>query len=170
MSSFRGSAALAALLALLPGCGFTPLYGTHSAGRAPSVAAELAQVQIPPLPDRLGQELRNMLIDSMHSGGAAEEFKYRLAVRVKEADINLGLQQNSTSTRGQVRITAEYWLSDSTSGASLLHETLRASTGYNILVNQFGTVLSNEDAREQGLQEIATDMTQHMALYFHGKP
>jgi LPS-assembly lipoprotein len=154
---------------LLSGCGFRPLYGANGASHAPAVAAQFASIQIPPLPDRIGQEMRNKLIDSLHASGPDADFKYRLTVRVREADLNLGLQQNSTSTRGQVKISAEYWLTEADSGKTLLHETLRTSTGYNILVNQFGSVLSNDDARDRGLDEISDEMTTHLALYFNTK-
>ena len=170
MSSFKTlstrNAAVAAALLLLAGCGFTPLYGSHSATHQPAVSAQFASIEIPPLPDRTGQIMRNLLIDSLHPGGAAGDYRYRLNVQVVETVVNLGLQQNSTSTRGQVRITAKYSLTDEQSGKTLVTETLRTSTGYNILINQFSSVLSQDDAEQQGLQQIANDMTQHLALYF----
>jgi LPS-assembly lipoprotein len=156
-----------AVCLLLAGCGFRPLYGTDSASHAPAVAQQFAAIQIPPLADRIGQQMRNKLIDTLHPAGPDAAFKYKLNVRLREADIDLGLQQNSTSTRGQVKITADYWLTDAGSGKTLLHETLRTSTGYNILVNQFGSVLSNDDARDRGLDEIAQEMVMHLALYFN---
>ena len=110
--------------------------------------------------------MRNLLIDSLHPGGAAADYRYRLNVSISESVLNLGLQQNSTSTRGQVRLTVKYSLVEEKSGKTLLTESLRTSTGYNILINQFSTVLSQDDAQAQGLQQIANDMTQHIALYF----
>jgi LPS-assembly lipoprotein len=110
--------------------------------------------------------MRNYLIDQLHPAGAATDYKYRLNVSIREADINLGIQQNTTSTRGQVRLTVDYYLVDEASGQTLLKETLRTSVGYDILLNQFSSVLSEEDAREQGLQQLAGDLTEHLALYF----
>lgn len=154
------------LLAALAGCGFKPMYGSNSATHEPGVANQFAQIEIPPLPNASGQALRNLLIDDLHHAGPSADYRYRLTVSLHEADINLGLQQNATSTRGQVRILAEFWLFDDQSGRTLLHETVRTSTGYNILVNEFGTVLSATDARDRGLEEVADEMTRHLALYF----
>jgi LPS-assembly lipoprotein len=151
---------------LLVGCGFRPLYGKNSAANSPGAMAQFASIEIPPLPDRTGQVMRNLLIDSLHPSGAAGDYLYRLNVIIREADVNLGLQQNSTSTRGQVRLTVDYYLIDKASGKTLLKETLRTSTGYNILINQFSSVISAEDARDQGLQQMADSITQHLALYF----
>jgi len=172
MSSYnrpvRGALAAIGLICavVLPGCGFKPLYGVDSASHAPGAAAQFATVEIPVYGDRIGQQIRNILIDEMHPSGAAADYKYRLDVVTREADVSLGLQQNSTSTRGEIKLTSEYRLVDRASGKILIHETLRSSSGYNILVNQFGTELSSEGARTDALQEIADEITQHLALYF----
>ena len=171
MSSYKaGCAAAALVLALAGGCGFEPLYGTNSATHAPAAATQFAAIEIQPIPNEAGQELRNMLIDEIHPSGPAQDYKYALKVAVREADLNLGLQENATATRGQVRLTVEYWLTDAENGKILVHETVRTSTGYNILINQFGTVLSTSDARNRGLQQIADELTLHLALYFQMPP
>jgi LPS-assembly lipoprotein len=154
------------VLSLLAGCGFKPVYGVDSAGKSPAAVQQFAAIQIPIMPNRLGQKMRNLLIDSLHASGAAGDYRYKLAVGITEAVVNLGLQQNSTSTRGQVRLTVRYTLVDDENGKVVLKETLRSSTGYNILINQFSSVLSQDDAETQGLQQIADDMTLHLALYF----
>ena len=157
--------AILSLLALA-GCGFKPVYGVHSAGKSPSAVQQFAAIEIPVMPNRLGQEMRNLLIDSLHPHGADTDYRFRLDVAISEAVVNLGLQQNSTSTRGQVRLTVKYALIDNSSGHVALKETLRTSTGYNILTNQFSSVLSQDDAEAQGLQQIADDMTLHLAMFF----
>ena len=166
MSSFSLRILTTLGLMALAGCGFKPVYGEHSAGKSPSAVQQFAAIEIPVMPNRLGQQMRNMLIDSLHSGGADTDYRYKLDIGVTEAVINLGLQQNSTSTRGQVRITVKYALVDKSNDKVVLKETLRTSTGYNILINQFSSVLSQDDAETQGLQQIADDMTLHLAMYF----
>jgi LPS-assembly lipoprotein len=160
------SLAVLGLLSVLAGCGFKPVYGAHSAGKSPSAVQQFASIEIPLLPDRVGQQMRNMLIDALHPNGATGDYRYKLVMGIKEAVVSLGLQQNSTSTRGQVRLTIKYSLIDTENSKVVLSETLRTSTGYNILINQFSSVLSQDDAEAQGLQQIADDMTLHLALYF----
>jgi LPS-assembly lipoprotein len=164
-SSKLRSLAMLGLLALA-GCGFKPVYGVNSAGKSPAAIQQFAAIQILPMANRLGQQMRNLLIDSLHPSGADTDYRYRLSIGITEAVLDLGLQQNSTSTRGQVRITVKYALSDNSNGKVVLRETLRTSTGYNILTNQFSSVLSQDDAEAQGLQQIADDMTLHLAMYF----
>jgi LPS-assembly lipoprotein len=164
--SFLRSLAALGMLSLLAGCGFKPVYGVNSAGKAPSAVQQFASIEIPVLANRTGQIMRNLLIDSLHPSGATAEYRYRLSVSITEAVINLGLQQNSTSTRGQVRLTIRYLLVENATNKTVLKETLRTSTGYNILTNQFSSVLSQDDAETQGLQQIVDDMTTQLALYF----
>jgi hypothetical protein len=172
MSSFKAARpALCALgataLSLLTACGFTPVYGTRSAGNAPSVRQEFASIEIAPMADRIGLEFRNQLIDQLHSNGADANYRYKLVAQVKEAVVGLGLQENATTTRGEVRITIKYFLIDTKTNKTLLNETLRTSAGYNVLINQFSSLLSQTDAEALALRQLAGDMTEHLALYFN---
>lgn len=169
MSSSRmaRSAICAAALALLAACGFTPMYGTRSAGNAPTVKQDFASIEIQPLSDRIGLAFRNQLIDQLHPNGADANYRYKLVASVKEAVVGLGLQENATTTRGEVRITVRYFLTDTQTNKTLLNETLRTSAGYNVLINQFSSLLSQNDAETQALQQISSDLTQHLALYFN---
>lgn len=159
-----------ALCLMLPACGFKPLYGADSVAHDRTTSQEFAKIEIAVMRDRIGQQLRNMLIDSLHPEGAAPDYRYKLNINVREVEFNLGLQENATSTRGLVIVTAQYWLVDTQAGKTLLHETLRTSTSYNILISQFSSQLSAEDARQKGLQQIADNMTERIALYFHTNP
>lgn len=159
----RKGAAVAALLLALTGCGFQPLYAKR--GPMGGVAGEeLAKVRIANIPDRTGQYLRNALIDRMQPQGAQEP-AYRLEIALLEQQVNLGIQQDATATRGQLRYSGSYVLKDS-AGKELVRESFRASPSFNILESEFGTILSSEDARERGLRQIADDITGRLALYF----
>lgn len=48
------------------GCGFEPLYGDR-AGETPT-RLELAAVEVGPIPERLGQQVRNALVDRLNPG------------------------------------------------------------------------------------------------------
>jgi LPS-assembly lipoprotein len=154
--------ALAAILTL-SACGFQPLYAKR--GPTGGVAGEeLAKVRIANIPDRTGQQLRNALIDRMQPQGPSEP-TYRLEISLLEQQVNLGIQQDATATRGQLRYSGTYVLRDA-SGKELVRESFRASPSFNILASEFGTILSSDDARTRGLNQIADDITGRLALYF----
>ena len=74
MSFFRP--AVAAALISLAACGFRPLHAP-GAGAEPEV---LAGIEIAHIPDRLGQVVRNHLLDRLTPRGAPAAATYRLAV------------------------------------------------------------------------------------------
>lgn len=158
------AAGLAALL-LLGGCGFQPVYGTRNAVTGTEAGAELTKVKIGNISDRSGQYLRNALVDRMQPAGGQVEPAYRLDVALSETLVNFGIQQDSTATRGQLRLAGTYSLKDN-SGKVLLTETIRSSPAFNILESEFGTVLSSEDARQRGLRQMADEITARLSLYF----
>ena len=67
-------------LTLLPGCGYQPLYGANT-----PAAQQLPLVQINNIPDRLGQQLRNSLIDRFYRDGRPASPEYTLDISLSPA-------------------------------------------------------------------------------------
>lgn len=169
----RGRAALAALvLAVTPlalgGCGFTPMYG--AAANRSAAAAELAQVQIDPIPERNGQVLRNHLIDRFYTGGRPANPTYRLAINLVSTEEELGIRQDATATRARLRLVANYELIDTRTGQVVYRTFSRSIVAYNLLEAQYATLVSQQDAYERGLTELAEDIRTRLALYFKRDP
>ena len=70
------SLAVIAVAILLAGCGFRPLYGTI--GEDLPVTTQLAQIRIAAIPDRIGQKLRNFLLDRINPEGQPQRPLYYL--------------------------------------------------------------------------------------------
>ena len=69
-----------AALGLLTGCGFKPIYGT--AGPA-NIIAQLSTVQVVPIKDRIGQQLRNLLLDRINPRARPANLSYKLSVQLR---------------------------------------------------------------------------------------
>ena len=65
------------LLLALSACGFKPLYGTDKSGLS-DPQAELATIKVGPIPDRLGQIVRNQLVEYLSPRGHAAQKLYDL--------------------------------------------------------------------------------------------
>jgi hypothetical protein len=85
-------------LGFLAGCGFRPLYGTPQYDILP----ELAAIQVSPIADRIGQQLRNMLYDRLTPDGEPKRPRYTLRVRVTTTKKSLGIQEDETVTRANL--------------------------------------------------------------------
>lgn len=161
-----GQAGAAVALGGLAGCGFQPLYASRGATTDASVAGELAAVRIDPLSDRAGQQMHNFLRDRLNPTGQPVSPSYRLQVALRERLTELGVQRDETASRANLRMDADFALTRFGSGESLLVGRSTSTTSYDILRNPFATTVSEADARERALREVADDIQTRLALYF----
>jgi LPS-assembly lipoprotein len=153
---------------LLTGCtgGFQPLHGTHKGQVAD---ASLAAIQVSPIPDRIGQLLRNYLTDRFGAGSAPT--RWRLDVKVTETNTSVGLQRDATTTYGRLALSAEYTLTDLSTQKLVLKDQTRSMMGYVLLEGGFPTVVAQNDARERALREVGDQLaTRLMAKMAEGLP
>jgi LPS-assembly lipoprotein len=164
---YRGGAMTGLLLSaavLLSACGFQPLYGGSGTGRTP--ADELAAVRIDPLPDRIGQQMHNLLRDRLNPQGQPNNPAYVLRVTIAETREELGVRKDETATRANLILSAKIVLHDAESNDVLLDSNLRSINSYNIVANQFATTVSEQDARDRALRELSEDVRTRLAVYF----
>ena len=162
------TAALALLLAavaLTSACGFQPLYG-RPADDAPSTGDHFAQVRIAPMPDRIGQQMHNLLRDKLNPDGQPGSPAYVLQVSLTESIEELGIRKDETATRANLRLIANFTLFDARTGARLLGGQSRSINSYNILESQFATLFSENDARDRSLRDVSDDIRTRLGVYF----
>ncbi|MGF1591842.1 MAG: LPS assembly lipoprotein LptE [Kiloniellaceae bacterium] len=147
----------------LSGCGFRPLYGN---GDDHDVVADLASVRVDPLRDRVGQQMHNFLRDRLNPDGQPVSPEYRLRVDLRETRSELGVRRDETATRANLQVVADFSLLRYDGNASLLAGRSSSTTSYDILTNPFATTVSEDDARERALREVADDIRTRLALFF----
>lgn len=165
MSSFKNILALTLVTLFVSACGFTPMYGGTS---GTAIARANQSVEIDNIPDRDGQFLRNALIDRLYINGTPDNPAYVLQiVNLHREIVNMGIRKDATATRGEVTITAKLRLLDKTSGAVVLERDLKSIGSYNLLDNQFATLVSKESVTDHVLNEMSDNITSELGLYFH---
>ncbi len=148
----------------LAGCGFQPLHGQADNGS--SVTADLSSVRVEPLRDRVGQQMHNFLRDRLNPRGQPVSPSYRLRVQLTEIVSETGVRRDETATRANLRINADFSLFDFGGGEALFAGSSSSTTSYDILENPFATTVSEEDARERALREVADDIQTRLSIYF----
>ncbi|MEC7576748.1 MAG: hypothetical protein VX740_10115 [Pseudomonadota bacterium] len=153
-------------LLMLSGCGFQPIYGNLGTdAKTSSIETQLKQTEIDLISDREGQVLRNLLIDRLHNNGAISPTLYRLNVStIDETRKDLDLTKESDSTIAQLRLKTNVKLIRKSDQEILLQKNIWTTTSYNILESQFTTRVSRNDARENGLKELARQIEQQVIL------
>jgi LPS-assembly lipoprotein len=159
---------LLAALACLPACGFHPVYGARDDNGTP-VAEQLNQVAIDNIPDRRGQLLRNELIDRMYGKGRPQQPLYRLSVKLRMTEADLGIQANATSTRTLLDMYGDYVMQDA-AGKELFKGTAHSVTSFNTLNDQYGNLTAEEGAIERTISEVGEQIVNRVSLYFAEKP
>lgn len=154
------------VLALGPsGCGFQPIYGRSQAS-AP-VAAELAGVRVGNIPDRLGQQLRNVLIDRITPSGQPGTPRYILDIKLTELVEGLASSTSGHATISRLSLTAAYVLRDAQNdGYVVANGSSRSLVSMRMLGPRYGSVATERDAEERAISDLAEDIRSQLAARF----
>lgn len=154
----------ALLIVLLAACGFTPMYGS---GADKNVTQGLDRVEISIIPDQTGVYLRNTLIDQFYQNGYPSSPTHTLIIsKISQSLIDLDITIDSEATRKQITLMTSLTLIDNETKEVVLTRSLRALTSYNVLGSQFTTRVSENDAREAALNDLARQTETQVGLYF----
>lgn len=160
------------LAALLPGCGFEPLYAS-GAGGTPSVAqTDLAAISIGLIPERQGQLLRQALQDRFERQGVGVAHRYDLSVALNINQEGLGIQPDTSTTYMRVSGVAQWILrAQDPEHSTLANGSARALDSYNFIANQFfAAQLEYETIQRRLADNLADQVTLQLARYFKKHP
>lgn len=150
-------------LAVLTGCGFTPLHGNPQANG--SATAALRQIGVPPIPERLGQLLRIELTNQITPKGQPRTPLYVLEVKVKESKQALAVRKDATATRANLILSANFKLKTGKESESLFTGTVRSVNSYNVLDADFATLSAESDARRRAVRDLATEIRSRLGIF-----
>ncbi len=150
----------------LPGCGFKPMYGENTTATSSTVVEKMASIDIRPIPDRLGQVVRNQLVDAITPTGPSGAPVYELALKVGEEREDVGLRQNASATRANYRMSAKFELREIASDKVVLNGTTWAETAFDIVQQDYPTVIAQQDAQKKLAAELADEIRTRLAVFF----
>ena len=163
----RSRIALVLPFLLLAGCGFEPLHlppihGEHTP------AQSLAEIQVRPIEGRIGQQLHNLLLDRLNPAGQSRAPAYYLLIGLRKTTTDLGIREDETATRANLRLTASYNLVSAEDNQVVLRGSSFSVNSYNILDLEvyYATTVAEEDAIRRGLREISNDIELRLSTHF----
>jgi LPS-assembly lipoprotein len=145
-----------------PGCGWTPLYADRETGPAD---AELRAIKVDPIPERIGQRLALALRESLNPDGLPSPQRYRLSIVLITLRTDLGIQSTGLGSRGKLDVTAIISLRDIKTGAILLFTTSHVADSFDILANEYASVVAEDDARVRAVEELRRDIMTRLTLF-----
>ena len=167
-TGFARTGAMLILMAfVLSACGFQPLYSRPQEGVL-STAQHMASVRVALLPDRIGQQLHNLLRDRLNPQGQPRDPAYELQVNLIESRQELSIRKDETARRANLTVSARFFLQEAGSETVVLSGLATSTNSYNILSSQFATTNAELNARKRGLREISDDIRTRLGIYFVG--
>jgi LPS-assembly lipoprotein len=155
-------------LALLSGCGFQPLYGKQPDGSAAST--ELAAIQINTIGEgterRVGQILRNELMNRFTAGIGPQPVRYVLLVEIDQRSSALQIQTNDTVTRYNLVMDADFDLYDASLSTILYSSDASATGSYDVVESEYATLVAEQATTENVARDLAGTITHLLSLYF----
>jgi LPS-assembly lipoprotein len=158
----RRAALLGACLTL-GACTFRPLLHAKADD---SVRSELEAISITGLDDRLGQLVRNALLDEFNPAGAEVPPRYILDVELDRSATALGIQLDDVITRFNLTLTARFQLLDSTSGNLLYESFVQRVASYNVNPAPYATLAAEVDAERRLAREVGDNIGTMLAVHF----
>lgn len=156
--------ALCSLLALAA-CGLEPMYGRNAGNK---VAAALSGVAIQPISDRVGQELRNYLIERI-GGSGRRDTAYLLDVSMAENRSDLGVLRDSSSTYARLTLNAAFVLRDAKTGQPVFSDRATAINSYslNLLEGGYSTLAAEANARDRAVRLLGDEIITRLSIRLH---
>jgi LPS-assembly lipoprotein len=152
---------LAVLLGIglfLAGCGLQPIYAGGTQGAA---ATALSGVAVAPIPERIGQLVREDLLRRMNRGSGAD---YRLDVTLSETSEGFGIRGDESVARERVTLIADFTLIDARSGAVVDSGRARSDSAVDVVRSDYATVVAERAAAERNARLVAQQIIGRIAL------
>ena len=134
-------------VAVLAGCGFTPLYGTAAGSPA------LSRIAVQTQDDRLGYRLREQLEDSLGWDRGTTPL-YRLQTQIEQSRRPLGRRIDDTATRYELTVKAA-WVLTPVAGGLPLSGVETAILTYAAADQPYAAIAAQQDGEDRAAAELS---------------
>ena len=155
-------------LTVLGGCGFQPVYMPTASNNPGPAQREFAAINVPIIPERPGQLMRQALQERFGSDSGSTPARYDLIVTFGVAGEGVGIEANDIATRIRLIGNATYSLrSRDAKHTELTAGAARALDGANIFDSQYFAADQEIEAEQKRMAEnIATQIATQLAVWF----
>ncbi len=162
--------ACAAASMLVAGCGnsgFHPMYASSAVGGS-DVNEKLAQLEIAPVPGRVGQRLRNELIYQSTGGGLAAQPVYRLEIIIRESITPTLVQIDGNSSGSVYNLNTSFRLVRLADRSVALSGESNGRVAFQRFDSVFANVRARQEAENRAAKTIGDELKSRVAAYLSG--
>lgn len=163
-----GALALAGVLgACADGEGFRPLYGVTASGAR--LDERMAQVDIGPIPGRVGQQIRNELIFVTNAAAPADGPRpFLLEVAIRESTTSTLVKSSGESLSQVYALEAHFRLVSVKEKRIVLQGVSYGRAGFERFESIFSNVRAAQDAENRAARFVASDLKMRIAAHLSG--
>jgi LPS-assembly lipoprotein len=168
-SLVRGLALVLAAAPALSACGnggFRPLYATTASGVG--LQERLKQVDVAPIPGRVGQMIRNELIFDSSGGGNLLPPTHRLEIAISEGLLTTNVKIDGDSLGMIYTVSANFKLISIKDKKVVLTGTSFARAGFERFQSIYSNVRARDDAENRASRTVSDDLKTRVAVYLAG--
>lgn len=154
---------LSGLLAL-SACGFKPMYAETGTNQA--LQATFAGVKVAPVPGRLGQVVRNHLLDRINPYGSPSAPDYVLKIALEQETEGFGFRSDESITRESYVLEVVFQLLDANSGKVVFEDLVRSVHTYDVVQSDFANFSAQQDAEARTALQVSELITARLGMFF----
>ncbi|MCF6196329.1 MAG: LPS assembly lipoprotein LptE [Emcibacter sp.] len=156
---------------MLASCGFKPMYGQFSDGKG-DLRDVMANIRVSDIteqgrPSRIGQVIRNSLLDQLTPFGETKQAEYILKVTFLIEEHGYGIRQNDSVTLQNLKLVASFQLEDVNSSKVILDSAARALVTYDLAQSDYSNMIARNAALKRLSQDVANQMATRIGAYFN---
>ncbi|CAN1723496.1 LPS-assembly lipoprotein [Hyphomicrobium sp. 1Nfss2.1] len=144
------------------------MYASSALTGGPNVSEKLAQLDIAPIPGRVGQRLRNELIYQSTGGGLAQEPVYRLEIVIRESLTPTLVQQDGNSSGSVYNLNTTFRLVRLSDKSVALQGQSTGRVAFQRFDSVFANVRAREDAEDRAAKTVGDELKGRLAAYLSG--
>lgn len=155
---------IAPALAACGSSGFRPLYGSSELGGV-NLDEKLAQLDIAPMPGRVGQRIRNELVFQTTGGASPAAPTYRLEVALRETVTATLVRSDGESIGSVYNVDASFRLIRVSDKSVVLQGTSYGRAGFERFRSIFANVRAREEAENRAAATVGQELKGRLAAY-----
>lgn len=152
------------------GCGYKPMYGQFSDGKG-DLRDVMANIRIASITEegrssRIGQVIRNNLLDRLTPYGETAQAEYILKVTFLIEEHGYGIREDESVTLQNLKLVAAYQLEEVATAKIVLDSAARALVTYDLAQSDYSNMIARQASMKRLSEEIANQMATKIGAYF----
>lgn len=158
-------------MVIISGCGFKPMYGQFSDGKG-NLRDVMANIRVSDIteqgrPSRIGQVIRNNLLDRLTPFGETKSAEYILKVTFLIEEHGYGIRADESVTLQNLKLVTVYQLEDIETSKVVLDFSSRALVTYDLAQSDYSNMIARNAALKRLSEEVANQMATRIGAFFN---